>query len=160
MRMRFLFLVGLMFTSPQLLAQDMPLGCIGQAAREYGLPPKLLHSLYLTERGKLGKRVFNTSNGTYDLGPFQINTRWLGVLAPYGIDANLLTNNPMVNARAAAWRLRSEIILAKNNVWRGVGNYRSRTPKFHQEQVTRVVAHYNRLPDNINYESSCYGSTV
>lgn len=146
---------ALLSTSLFANAGGMPLGCIGQAAREYGLPPKLLHSLYLTERGTLGRRVLNTSNGTYDHGPFQINTIWLTKLAPYGIDASVLTYNPLVNARTAAWRLRSEIILANGNVWRGVGNYRSKTPKYHMEQVNRVAAYYRALPDQIDYQGNC-----
>lgn len=135
---------------------NMPLACIGQAADEFGLPPKLLHALYLTEGGRLGWAMRNP-NGTLDHGPFQINTIHLKQLSRYGIDGRRLASDPHVNARVAAWRLRSEIILAGGNVWRGVGNYRSRTPKYHNEEISRVARNYRRLPD-LDYQGICNGA--
>jgi hypothetical protein len=138
-------------------AEHMPPSCIGKAAKEFSLHPKLLHALYLTEGGQLGKKVRN-KNGSYDMGPFQINTLWLKTLAPYGIDQNRITNDPLMNARTAAWRLRSEINGARGNIWKGVGNYRSRTPKYHIEQVQRVYKNYMKLTDfneNNYFSGSC-----
>ena len=144
-----------MSISIDAFAGGLPMGCIGMAANAYGLPPKLLHSLYLAERGEVGKAVYNKSNGTYDHGPFQINTIWLGKLGPYGITANDLMNSPRINATTAAWLLRSQIILAKGDVWRGVGNYRSKTPRYHNEEVYRVAYYYRALPDTISYTGTC-----
>lgn len=146
----------LLFYATISSATDMPKSCIGHAAKEYQLAPQLLHALYLTERGKLGGYVRN-SNGSYDLGPFQINTLWLKVLGAYGIDVNMVANSAILNARIAAWRLKSEIIRAGGDVWRGVGNYRSRTPVYHNEQVIRVSGHYRKLMNKpmSDYEGGC-----
>lgn len=138
-------------------SKNMPLKCIGLASAEFGLPPRLLHALYLTENGQLGKGI-RASNGTIDHGPFQINTIHLKTLSPYGINASDLAWNPLLNARVAAWHLKSEIIRAKGDVWRGVGNYRSRTPKYHNEQVSRVAKNLGRIPAGTNYQSGvCNG---
>ena len=120
---------------------NMPPGCIGIAAREFSLSPNLLHALYLTERGRLGV-VKKNKNNTYDIGPFQINSLWLPTLAPGGVNAVNLATDALVNARTAAWILKSEILKANGNVWAGVGNYRSKTKKYHDEQVRRVSQKY------------------
>lgn len=140
-------------------SENMPLCHIYLAAAEFQIYPKLLHALYLTERGKKGWATRNVANATLDHGPFQINSIHLARLGEYGIDGRLLASDTLINARVAAWRLRSEIILAKGDTWKGVGNYRSRTMKFHNEQVNRVANHYRNLPD-INYRGYCNGSTT
>lgn len=134
--------------------RNITLACIAMAANEYQLPPKLLLALYYTEGGRVGRGVLN-KNGSIDHGPFQINSLWLAKLKPYGITASSLTWDPLLNSRVAAWRLKSEIILANGNVWRGVGNYRSRTPKYHNEEITRVASYMRRIPDDLIYHGDC-----
>ncbi|MFL9611146.1 lytic transglycosylase domain-containing protein [Methylobacillus sp. Pita2] len=149
--------ISLAATGGQYDSENMPLCHIYVAAAEFQLYPRLLHSLYLTEGGKKGWANRNSSNGSLDHGPFQINSIHLARLGQYGIDGKMLASDSMINARVAAWRLKSEIILAGGNVWKGVGNYRSKTPKYHNEQIMRVANKYNSLPD-IDYRGFCYGS--
>lgn len=134
--------------------RNITLTCIALAANEFQLPPKLLLALYYTERGLVGRGVLN-KNGSIDHGPFQINSLWLAKLQPYGVTASNLTWDPLLNSRVAAWRLRSEIILANGDVWRGVGNYRSRTPKFHNEEIIKVASYMRRIPDDLIYHGGC-----
>jgi hypothetical protein len=63
---------------------DVPMHCINEAAIEYHVPAKLIISLLNVERGKNGK-VEKNKNGTYDIGPMQINSSWLPDLEKHGI---------------------------------------------------------------------------
>lgn len=128
---------------------NMPLSIIIAASTEYNIHPRLLHALYLAERGKLGGQSVN-KNGSIDYGPFQINSIFLGQLSAVGISSGHLTNSAIVNARVAAWRLSSEIVRA-GDTWSGVGNYRSRKIVYHTEEINRV-AHYYQLLAGVNYE--------
>lgn len=117
--------------------------CIDQAAHEYGLHPMLLQSVMMVEGGKLG--FSRNTNGSYDLGPMQINSTWLPKLAPYGITARSLAYDTCMNVRTGAWILKSEIVKAGGDVWQGIGNYHSHTPKFNLIYRNKVAAALRRI---------------
>ena len=54
--------------------------CLMLASQTYSVPPAVLVGIYKVEGGKVGQEVRNT-NGSYDLGPMQINTLWIPELA-------------------------------------------------------------------------------
>lgn len=119
--------------------------CIEQAAADYKLNPDLLRAIRQVEGGKVGMRSRNT-NGTYDLGPMQINNGvWVPTFKAFGISERDLQNDPCVNVYAATWILRNEIARADGDVWRGVGNYHSRTPRFHVRYRDKVKAAFARI---------------
>ena len=68
------------------LPQTRPLtaACVLDAARAGGLPAAALFGILATEGGKTGEALRNT-NGTWDMGPFQINTVHVDTLAAMGI---------------------------------------------------------------------------
>lgn len=111
--------------------------CVDAAAAAYRLPQPVFRAVLLTEGGWVGLRSKN-SNGTYDLGPGQINTIHLPELAKAGITEHMLVHDVCVNVHVAAYRLRTEIERAKD-FWRGVGNYHSRTPHLHKAYLQRVI---------------------
>lgn len=66
------------------------------------------------EGGRVGQQVGPNVNGTYDLGPMQVNTRWVPVLlAPGALRTRqrngLLRDDGCVNVRVAAWILKQKI---------------------------------------------------
>ena len=69
------------------IPQTRPLtaACVLDAARAGGLPAAALFGILATEGGKTGEALRN-SNGTWDMGPFQINTVHVDTLAAMGID--------------------------------------------------------------------------
>jgi hypothetical protein len=67
-----------------LFISDVPLNCINAAAIQYHIPAKLIISILNVERGETGLAQRN-KNGSYDLGPMQINTSWWPKLYDYGI---------------------------------------------------------------------------
>nr|WP_232199475.1 lytic transglycosylase domain-containing protein [Thioalkalivibrio thiocyanodenitrificans] len=91
---------------PQPLPQETAEVCIAQASARYHVPPLLIQSILTQEGGQLGQRVGPNRNGTYDLGPMQINTIWIEPLKEYGIFEQDLLWSPCVNIGVGVWILR------------------------------------------------------
>lgn len=108
------------------VARPLTFESIVNAASHYDVPLAPLLGILATENGRLGEALSNT-NGTWDLGPFQVNTCHLNDLAEIGYTPEAIMSDGPVNALAAAWLLRQEISKA-GNLWHGVGHYHSRTP--------------------------------
>jgi soluble lytic murein transglycosylase-like protein len=104
---------------------DVPMHCINEAAIEYHVPAKLIISLLNVERGKNGK-VEKNKNGTYDIGPMQINSSWLPDLEKHGITRTDIQFNPCINVKVGAWIL-GKYIAGEDNLLSGIGDYHSHT---------------------------------
>ena len=125
-----------MITGPALAA------CLMAAASTYQVPPAVLLGIMHVEGGRVGQAVGNT-NGSYDLGPMQINTVHLpSVAGAWGISQNqaynMIKNDGCVNVHVAAWILRKGIN-AGNNLTLGIAYYHSRTPKFGYVYARKVI---------------------
>lgn len=116
---------------------DRAQACVDAAAVAYQIPGTVFRAVLRTEGGWVGLKKRN-SNGSYDMGPAQINTIHLPELAKSGITEAMLVGDACVNVYVAAYRLRVEIERA-GDFWRGVGNYHSRTPTYHQRYLQRVM---------------------
>lgn len=79
--------------------------CIVQASARYEVPELLLHAIIRKEGGRMG-RYSSNRDGTYDFGLAQINTKWLGHFARYGITPAVLLNDTCTNIAAAAYILK------------------------------------------------------
>ena len=55
--------------------------CLLMAANTYQVPPAVMIGIMQVEGGHIGQQVGPNFNGTYDLGPMQVNTRWMPELA-------------------------------------------------------------------------------
>lgn len=130
------------------IINDVPIDCINQAAISYHIPAILLVSVLKTENGRNGM-IKQNSNGTYDLGPMQINSRWLAQLSPYGITASALQNKPCINVSVGAWIL-SHNIASSDQLWQGVGNYHSHTWQLNQTYQQKVKSMYDYINQHIN----------
>jgi soluble lytic murein transglycosylase-like protein len=117
--------------------------CIMQTAQRFDLPILLLHTILKVEGGTVGEVSFN-KNGTYDIGPMQINSIWLENFVPYVSPSQILYNG-CINLQIGAWILRSNINKAKGDFWKGVGNYHSGTPHLHRKYQEKVYAMSNQL---------------
>lgn len=127
------------------LPQTRPLtaACVLDAARAGGLPAAALFGILATEGGKTGEALRNT-NGTWDMGPFQINTVHVDTLAAMGIAPESVLQDGCVNAYAAAWLLRREY-LRTGDIWQAIGAYHSRTPHRRDAYMARVRANLEKL---------------
>ncbi len=112
------------------------------ASQAHDVPPALLTGIYRAEGGKPGLAVENT-NGSYDLGPMQINTIWLPELAKQWRineeEAKIRVRDDMCsNIDVAAWILRKHLN-ETNNLAKALEHYHSRTPKFGEKYKNRVL---------------------
>lgn len=117
--------------------------CVLDAARVNGMPPAALFGVLATEGGKTGEALSN-KNGTWDMGPFQVNTVHLNELAAMGISPDAVLRDGRVNAYAAAWLLRKEY-RRTGDLWQAIGAYHSRTPQRRDAYIRRVKSNLERL---------------
>ena len=117
--------------------------CVVEAAEVYDLPLAALVGILATEGGKTGEALSNT-NGTWDMGPFQVNTCHVKELLGAGFTPDVVLPDGCANAYAAAWILRKEYDRTKS-IWDAVGAYHSRTPHFRDAYLGRVRKHLARL---------------
>ena len=103
--------------------------CSVIAAVKYEVPSNILLAVAEKEGGKPGQWVRN-SNGTYDVGPMQFNTAYLGDLSRYGITAKDVAAAGCYAYELAAWRLRMHLRNDTGDVWQRAANYHSRTAKY------------------------------
>ena len=115
--------------------------CVAKAAKQYNIPPTLLSAVLRTEGGQVGKIHYN-DNGSYDIGPAQINSIWLPTLAKAGITENMLLTNACLNVTVGAWILGQAMTGASvqnpASFWQHVGDYNSHTPFWNQKYALKV----------------------
>ncbi len=105
--------------------------CLVAAANSYRLPPVYLYAIVKTEGGRVGQAVRNT-NGTYDLGPFQINSAWGPAIGrywrmPVPQALERVRDNGCANAIIAAAILKKFLIETKGDYPKAIGYYHSHT---------------------------------
>lgn len=116
--------------------------CLMLASQTYAVPPAVLVGIYQVEGGKVGQAVANT-NGSYDLGPMQINTIWMPQLAKqWGVSETQakawVRDDPCTNMGVAAWILRGHIEETKS-LSQAIAHYHSRTPHYGKNYKRKVV---------------------
>ena len=121
----------------------LSLDCITAAAQASDVPLAALMGILAAEGGRTGQALSN-NNGTWDLGPFQLNTCHTNELASMGVSAEQVLRDGCMNAHAAAWLLRKEYNRT-GEIWSAVGAYHSRTPSFRDAYIARVKGHLTRL---------------
>jgi hypothetical protein len=117
--------------------------CLMLASQTYSVPPAVMVGIYKAEGGKVGQEVLNT-NGSYDLGPMQINTIWLPELAKkWGVSKatarRWVKDDACTNVSVSAWILRSHLN-ETGSLSQAIAHYHSRTPKHGTRYKKRVVS--------------------
>lgn len=120
-----------------------------QIGVEFAVMVMILH----VEDGYVGLKSYNPSNGSYDYGPFQVNSCHL--VSPEfkaaGITAHELQYNGRISAFAAAFLLRTALIESGRKLsetgpedmlgiyYEAIGRYHSKTPKFKRRYQKHLV---------------------
>lgn len=117
--------------------------CLLLAAQTYEVPPAVLLGIYKVEGGKIGQEVGPNRNGTFDLGPMQINTVWLPDLAErWGVNERTarkwVRDDPCTNVGVSAWILKTHLN-ETGSLPLAIANYHSRTPRYGYAYKNRVV---------------------
>ncbi len=117
--------------------------CLMLAAQTYSVPPAVLVGIHQVEGGKVGQAVGPNNNGSYDLGPMQINTIWIPLLAEkWGITEGTamrwVRDDPCTNMGVAAWILRTHMN-ETGSLSQAIAHYHSRTPQYGYPYKSRVV---------------------
>lgn len=132
----------------QTSINEIPVACINKAAISHHVSAALLLAIMKKENGRNGQAVRN-KGGSYDLGIFQVNTRWLPTLARYGYTRDDIQYDPCKNVMAASWILALSLANGKT-AWSGVGDYHSHTINYNQSYRTSVKYHYQKITSIVN----------
>ena len=99
------------------------------------------------EGGEVGVRASN-KNGTWDLGPMQVNTCHMEELAPFGISKFDLQTNGCLNVQAGTWLLRQ--LLNRNNgkMLEAIGKYQSSNQPYKSRYQRKAINAYKQLKNN------------
>ena len=118
-------------------AQVSPPDCITSAALYHQVNPVVLRAIAFNESSMQPWAIRKNSNGTYDIGLFQINGVHAPELAKYGIGATQLKDG-CVSAYVGAWLYRRKV--AKHgNTWTAVGAFHSETPALRDAYARKVI---------------------
>lgn len=122
--------------------------CLIAAAHTYEVPPAVMIGIMQVEGGHIGQAAGPNFNGTYDLGPMQVNTAWVPRLANLwhvnNATARLwLRDDGCVNVNVAAWILKQKIA-ETGSLYLGIAHYHSATPGEGGRYARKVVAMMDR----------------
>ncbi len=140
-RLAYAVLPAMVCAAPALAAPTRT-ECMDMAARNSMIPRNILDAVLSVEGGRPGLRKYN-ANGSYDMGPMQVNSVWLPELGRRGISEYAVTNDFCTNILVGAWILGRELkrANARGNTpefWQAVGNYNSHTPNYNARYAVRV----------------------
>lgn len=123
--------------------------CLMMAAQNYNVPPAVMLGIMHVEGGRVGQAVGPNTNGTYDLGPMQINTMWVKDLSRYwkvhyNTAFTMIKDDPCINVNVAAWILRQRLN-ESGNLTLAIAHYHSKTPKFGYVYARKVISAMKRM---------------
>ena len=123
-------------------ARPVTTSCVIAEAARQSLDLLKVLAVMKAENGRVGQFVLN-SNGSYDIGPMQVNTIHLPELAKtFGVPgdrvAQLLAYDGCFNVAVGAWLLRVRTNEAAGDFWYGIGRYHSRTTVYSNIYILRV----------------------
>ena len=121
--------------------------CIKWSAGGRAWLEKTLWGLRDQEGGWIGAEIAN-GDGSHDLGPLQVNSRWASRLAaitgrPEPFIRYWLKADPCFNVDAARWIFLSGLAVTRD-YWKAVGNYHSPTGWRQRRYSSSVAAHLKR----------------
>lgn len=113
------------------------------AAQTYNVPPAVMVGIMRVEGGRVGQSVGPNDNGTFDLGPMQINTMWMPKLSQYwkvsqSTALRMVKDDACINVNVAAWILRQRLN-ESGNLTLAIAHYHSKTPRFGYVYARKVI---------------------
>jgi hypothetical protein len=121
--------------------------CIDSAATHHGVNSTVLRAIGWHESKLKSWAIGKNSNGTIDVGAFQINSIHFSRLASYGVTKEALLDG-CVSAYVGAWHYKQQIAIF-GNTWAAVGAYHSATPArqaWYANQIAGVLQSWGVIP--------------
>ena len=122
--------------------------CFEEAGAEYGLSPRLLWAIAKVESGFNPAALNTNTDGSFDYGLMQINSRWYPTL---GRERWAHLNDACFNVRTGAWIL-ARCVKRHGYTWDAVGCYCAKSPEKRARYANRV---YRALVDAGAAQASC-----
>ena len=135
---------ALAFATASLLARA---DCIDDAATRHGVNASVLRAIGWQESRLQPAAIGHNTDGSIDVGAFQINSVHLPELARLGIDRTALGDGCM-SAEVAAWHYRRQID-ELGDTWAAVGAYHSHTSAraaWYANRIAEILMHWNAMP--------------
>ncbi len=122
--------------------------CLLMASNTYQVPAAVMIGIMHVEGGHVGQEAGPNVNGTYDLGPMQVNSRWLRQLSQiWHVNEHTarlwVRDNGCVNVHVAAWILKQRID-ETGSLYGGIAGYHSMTTGLGYTYANKVVAVMDR----------------
>lgn len=121
--------------------------CLLDASKRFRVPVSVILTILDVEGGEIGSREGNR-NGTWDLGPMQVNTCHLPEVAGFGITKRDLENNGCLNIQVGTWLLRNHLNATGGNVLESVGRYHSRNQPYKSRYQAKAAKAYKTIKEN------------
>ncbi|MBL8505369.1 MAG: lytic transglycosylase domain-containing protein [Methylobacillus glycogenes] len=116
--------------------------CFELAEQHYGVSASLLRAV-AEQESNMNPRAFNlNSNGSWDAGLMQINSRWLPLLKRHGIEARDLMD-ACTSVLIGAWIL-SNNFRRMGKTTQALGAYNSSHPQLRERYASQVLARLAR----------------
>jgi hypothetical protein len=108
------------------------------AAERHGTPLAALIAILSVEGGQVGM-IRRNANGSYDLGPGQINTIWIPEIRAAGIDPLDVLYDGCVNIDFSA-RILARQFAKGHSPLEAIGRYHSNTPQYKSVYQRKIVS--------------------
>jgi soluble lytic murein transglycosylase-like protein len=119
--------------------------CWSDAATRYNVPVDLLYAIAMVETGNKSAVISpRNSDGSYDIGLMQINSRHLPRLSRIGITAEDLIASPCLNLHVGAMIL-ADMIRRYGYTWVAIGAYNAGSIQRRAAYAKKVYAMYDRI---------------
>lgn len=143
------------YLTPHHFSYGKPtLDCVKQESGRYNIPLEVALAVNSVERGKTGQSVRNT-NGTDDLGAFQINTIHLDMVQQrFGGSRSDLLEKGCFNAHVAMYLLNNAINEPSKrhlDYYTRVAGYHSWTPKHNTAYRKKLVPYVGQWKQWLNH---------
>lgn len=135
-------------------AEKRPLtaSCIYNASKSYGIHQDILYAILMVEGGTVGQDSKKNKNGSYDIGPFQLNSIHRSTFEAMGVSEDELRDDGCTNALAAAWQLKRVLtpdvlagIKTQDDYLSALARYHSVTPEYNQIYAGRLKKAFERI---------------
>jgi len=142
-------------SSTEYVATPITATCKARISKQFRLPEVVIDAYLRTENAPDGHIRTNT-DGTYDVGPMQINSiNWPDVFSSFGVDPFQIRFNGCMNLTVGTYLIRKrfdEIKKTEMKNWeifyRVAANYHSKTPTVNNQYRTKWINNFKYVLEN------------